>query len=72
MTCRRVGLPGGGVMIVCSRGQQQRLCQYPLQGSKRGLQCGRPLGRGEGVRAPELGPDALVCSAHARRLGLQS
>lgn len=75
MTCTKIALPGGGVAIVCTRGQRRKvcgtckrgtatkLCDFPLKGSKAGKTCDAPLCDSCAVSG---GPDIDHCPPHAR------
>jgi hypothetical protein len=75
MVCTRVPMPGGGVAIICQRGQRRprcsackaapatRQCDWPLTGAKAGRTCDANLCDSCAVSA---GPDVDHCPAHAR------
>lgn len=76
MKCEHLQMPGGGGVIICTRGHRRARCvscgalasiqcDSPLAGAKKGKTCSRNLCRKCAVPQPELGADRDFCPAHA-------
>lgn len=82
MTCEWRPLPGGGMVVTCSRGRR-KTCSAPGCTSPAGKQCDYPVVRKAKSQPPEDQPslpavrtrtiegtcDAWICDRHAKRVG---
>ena len=75
MACATMKIPGGGFAIVCGLPKPKRcvycgrpstkLCDYPLEGQKKGKTCDRPMCD---KCATHVEPDTDYCWPHAQKV----